>query len=115
MSRFPLFAVVAISVFVGSGLAQKSQGLKIDYGKVTNVDTLKSKLWVRVEPKNGAAFDKDYAIEETTKLVLVSGEERSELTGKDRLKSEKLKEGIVVRVYSDADGKIMFIEFTVTN
>ena len=115
MSRLSLCFIVASGLLVGSAWAQKSQGLKIDYGKVTNVDLVKNKLWVRVEPKNGAAFDKDFVIEETTKLVLVSGEERSELTGKDRLKSEKLKEGTVVRVYSDADGKIMFIEFTVSN
>ena len=113
---FRMLAAVAVVLGLSaSAFAQKSAGLQIDYGKVTGIDAAKGKLAVRIMPKNGDPFDKDFTIAETVKLYLVANGERTELTGKDRLKNEKLKEGVVVRAYSDADGKLSFVEFTVPN
>jgi hypothetical protein len=54
----------------------------------------------------GKTVDKDFTITDATTVVIIDGTDRKQLTGKDALKDEAVKEGAQVTVVSSPDGKV---------
>jgi hypothetical protein len=50
--------------------------------------------------------DKEFKIEDATKVVVMNGDEKKELAAKEGLKSDQLKEGATVKITTDDDGKV---------
>ncbi len=101
--------VVAVFVFcAGVSLAGdktakgKQKGV---VGKVKTVDATAGTITVIVKQKQ-EKVDKNFKIEDTSKVVVFNGEDKKELTAKEGLKSDQLKAGVRVRVLTDEAGKV---------
>jgi hypothetical protein len=75
-------------------------------GKIKKVDAVAGLLTVIVKKKKQET-DTDFRVEDATKVVIFTGDQKKELAGKDGLKSEEFKEGSDVAVVTSPDGKIM--------
>ncbi|HZT81184.1 MAG TPA: hypothetical protein VFA26_13225, partial [Gemmataceae bacterium] len=107
MLRTFVCAAVALALCTGLALAgqkEKKKGQSVS-GTVKKVDAATSTLTVTIKKKK-ETMDKEFKIGDTTKVVVFSGDEKKELTAKDGLKSDALKEGAKVTVVTDADGKV---------
>jgi len=101
--------VVAVFVFcAGVSLAgnEAQKGKKKGVvGKVKTVDAAAGIITVTVKQKQ-EKVDKNFKIEDTSKVVIFNGDDKKELTAKDGLKSDQLKAGVRVRVLTDEAGKV---------
>jgi len=106
MLRKCVWAALVLVLAAGVGLAaQKEKKGQTAAGTIKNVDAAAGTLTVSVKVKKEAT-DKDFTIGDATKVVVFDGNKKKELTGKDGLKDELVKEGVAVAVVSDADGKV---------
>jgi hypothetical protein len=106
MVRTLLCAVVALALGAGLGLAADKGKKGHTYtGKIKKLDTETGTLTLTVKKKEKEK-DREFTIGADTKVVVYAGDDKKELTGKDRLKNEQFKEGAAAAVVTDADGKI---------
>ena len=75
-------------------------------GKIKKVDASTGVLTVTVKKKKQET-DADFKVEDAAKIVIFTGDQKKELTGKDGLKSDEFKEGAVVAVVTSPDGKVL--------
>src|SRR5258705_137607 len=106
MLRSCLCAIVALSLCVGLTQAkEKKKKGNTAAGTVKKIDKDKGVLTVSVKVKK-AFEDRDFTLSDATKIVVYTGEDKKELTSKDGLKNDALKEGVNVAVLSDTEGKV---------
>jgi hypothetical protein len=101
-------AVAALAIFAGTGFtaAKAKAGASVS-GTIKKVDAAGGTITVAVKDKK-QTVDKDYKIADTTKVV-INGTDKKELTGKDGLKNEQVKEGAVVSIMTDASGNVTML------
>jgi hypothetical protein len=110
MLRTFVCAAVALALCAGSALAQakvkKGQAVA---GTVKKIDAAAGTLTVAVKQQK-EMVDKEFKIDDATKVIVFAGQDKKELSGKDGLKAEQLKEGALVTIASDAAGKVAQIQ-----
>lgn len=110
MFRTFVCAAVALVLFAGAGFcadkAKKGQGAK---GTIKKVDAATGTLTVTVKTKNGDQ-DKQFKVEDATKIVVFEGKDKKELTGKAGLSAGNVKEGTPVTIAADENGKVTAIQ-----
>src|SRR2546422_674900 len=107
MVRLFICAALALSVCATPSFAgEKKKGEQVS-GTIKKVDVEAGTLVVAVKVKKELT-DKEVKIADDTKVTIVVGKEKKELTGKDGLKNELVKEGIAVAIVSK-DGKVIEI------
>src|SRR5262245_47398637 len=100
--------VVAVFVFCAGVSAAQDKAKKKSKavaGTVKKVDAAAGTITVAVKKKQ-ETVDKEFKIEDTAKVVVFSGSDKKELSAKDGLKSDQLKEGTRVRILTDQAGKV---------
>jgi hypothetical protein len=108
MFRSFVCAAVALVLCVGTTLAADKADRKkgqMAQGVIKKVDASTGTLTVTVKNKRESA-DKEFKVGDTTKITVVAGENKVELTGKDGLKNEQFKEGTPVAILTDESGKV---------
>ncbi len=108
MLRTFVCALVGLMLVAGGGLAQDKAKKKKAHsftGAIKKIDAKEGKLTVTVKTKK-VENDMEFTIANDTKIVLGAGDSKKELVGKDGLKNELLKEGVVVTVTTDDTDKI---------
>jgi hypothetical protein len=73
------------------------------HGTVKKVDASASTLTIAIKKKKEAT-DKDFTVTDTTKVTIYSGKEKTELTGKDCLKDDLIKENTKVKIVTGPEG-----------
>jgi hypothetical protein len=102
MRKFVMAAVVlvfAVSVAVAKDQAVTGKIKKID-GSTITVTT----------GKKGMTEDKDYKIGDDVKFTFTEGDDKKEMTAKDGLKSDKLKEGAGVKLTLNDKSEVTAVE-----
>ena len=74
-------------------------------GKIKKVDAAGGVLTVTVKKKKQDT-DMDFTVEDATKVVIYTGDQKQELAGKDGLKNDAFKEGADVAVVTSPEGKV---------
>lgn len=106
MFRMLVFAVLGLALVATSdAMAQKKKGKNVA-GTIKKVDAATGTLTITIKSKKDGEMDKDYKVTDSTKVVVVKGEDRKELTGNDRLKNDEFKEGARVRITLGEDDKV---------
>jgi hypothetical protein len=109
-------AVVALAIGAGVGLADDK---KADKGKkgtnysgvIKKIDAAAGTLTVTVKGKKGEeAKDMEFKVDDTTKVTVFQGEDKTTLSGKAGLKNDQFKEGAKVMVKTDTDNKVSEIQ-----
>jgi hypothetical protein len=103
--RTLICAVVAVAVCATAATAADKKKGKSVVGVVKKIDPNTGTLTVTVKVKK-VDMDKEFKIGDDAKVIVVSGDEKKELSAKDGLKNEQLKEGAKVAVVADDDGKV---------
>lgn len=98
-------AVFAVSNVDAAAKADKKKGGKAVTGTVKKIDAEKGVITVAVKMKK-ETVDKEFKLGDDSKVVVVDGDDKKEMTAKDGLKAEQLKEGATVSVVADEDGKV---------
>src|SRR5262249_54802446 len=78
-------------------------------GKIKKLDAAAGTLTVAVQLKKGETQDRECKLGDA-KVVVFDGKEKKELTAKDGLKNEHVKEGAAVTVLSDREGKVTAVQ-----
>ena len=107
MLRMILSAAIALFLVAGLTLAAD----KSVKGKIKSYDAEKMTL-VLTTGKKPDTKDTEYKVADTLKLTIAEGDDKKELSGKDALKAEQLKEGANVEVTLDGD-KVTAITITI--
>jgi len=106
------FAVAAVALFLSAGLVlaadKKPEGQPVQ-GVIKKVDAEKGTITVTVKNKKETA-DKEFTIGDATKVMVMAGEDKKEMVGKAGLKAEQFKEGAMVGLMLDKDGKVMMVK-----
>jgi hypothetical protein len=76
-------------------------------GTIKKVDTAAGSITAAVKVKKKETADKEFKVADSTKVILFEGKEKKELTGKEGLKNELVKEGAQVAIVTDPDGKVI--------
>jgi hypothetical protein len=103
-----MFLSTAIALFLVAGLSLAAD--KPVKGKIKSYDAEKMKL-VLTTGKKPDTKDTEYSLAPTFKLTIVEGDDKKELSGKDALKAEQLKEGANVELTLDGE-KVTAITIT---
>lgn len=108
MFRMLVFAVLGLAlVATTDAVAQKQKKGRGAQGKIKKVDAATGTITVTVtNRKEKTEMDREFKITDSTKVVVVKGEDRKELTGNDRLKNDEFKEGATVRITLGEDDKV---------
>jgi hypothetical protein len=101
-----LALLFAAGVSLSADKSNKKKGVTVA-GTVKSVDAAAGTLTVTVKKKK-VQEDKDFTIGDTVKVVTFTGTDKTELTGKDGLKSIKTGDKIQVRI--DAGGNVLSIQ-----
>jgi hypothetical protein len=110
MLRKLVASLVVVALVAGVAVAAAGKKGKKVTGTVKTVDAAAGTLTVVVKHKKQTA-DKDFTIPDEAKVVVGQGKENKESTGKAGLKDAQIKEGVLVTVLSDADGKVVEVRF----
>ncbi len=106
MLRKMLCVAVALFFCAGVALAAKKAAPRPVNGVIKSVDADKGTLTVTVKKKSGPE-DKDFTVADATKITITNADGTTNaLTGKAGLKDPACKEGVKVKVTSDADGNV---------
>jgi hypothetical protein len=106
MLRTLAFAAIALVLTANLGqAAQKKAAGSTVAGVIKKVDAATGTLTVTVTVKKEKT-DKEFKVADATKFVVLSGKDKKELSSKDGLKSEELKEGASIKITTDAEGKV---------
>src|SRR5215472_16858765 len=104
MVRSFVVAVAALAAWTTAGLAAEKKPHPVS-GVVKTVDAAAGALTVTVKSKKETK-DVNFTIDDSVKVVIYTGADKKELTGKDGLKNDAVKQGVKVSVVSDAAGKV---------
>lgn len=110
MLRTLVCTAIALVLTAQLGLAadKKADGNTVA-GVIKKVDAATGTLTVTVAVKKEKT-DKEFKVGDATKFVImISKENKKELSSKDGLKAEELKEGAPVRITTDTEGKVTMI------
>lgn len=105
MLRTFVTSVVALAIVLAAGAQVQAAKEKAVKGTVKKIDAATGTITVTVKMKKETA-DKEFKIDDATKVIVFAGDEKKELAGKDGLKAEQLKEGAVVTIMADDAGKV---------
>ena len=97
-------AICAASTVSAADKADKKKGKAIN-GMIKKIDAEKGTLTVAVKMKK-ETVEKEFKLGDDSKVVVVDGDEKKEMSAKDGLKAPQLKEGAQVSIMADDDGKI---------
>ena len=113
MLRTFVSAAIAVALCANLALAADKADKKgtTVTGIVKKVDADKKVITVTVRKSKTESEDKEYKIEETTKFVVISGTDKQELTAKEGIKNEQLKEGAGIAITVDESGKVTQVQF----
>jgi phage/plasmid primase-like uncharacterized protein len=109
MVRTFLAAAVSLVLFVGVGLSADAKKAKAEKGVLKKVDAETGSLVVAVKAK-GEVKEKEFKVDDGTKVIVGGGKEKKELAGKEGLKNEAFKEGALVGVMCDEGGKVLAVQ-----
>src|SRR5262249_15253821 len=74
------------------------------------VDVNAGTLTLTVRVSKTETADKEFKVGADTKVIVLVGDERKELTGKDGLRNEQFKEGATVTVLADGESKVTAVQ-----
>jgi hypothetical protein len=111
--RTLISTAVAFVLFAGAGLADdaakgkgKAKGQKYS-GTIKKIDAATNTITVSVKAKGAEAKDMEFKVGDDAKVLVYNGDAKpQQLSGKDALKNEKVKEGVKVTVGTDDAGKV---------
>jgi len=110
MLRTFVCAAVALAFFASVGLsADKAAKIKTFKGMVKKIDPVTGTITMTVKVKKQDT-DMDFKVPDTAKVVVFTGDDKKELSTKDGLKSDQLKEGAVIAVITDADKNVTEVQ-----
>jgi Cu/Ag efflux protein CusF len=107
MMRTLVCAALALTLAGGIALGA-DKGVKKGQtvtGTIKKVDAAAGTITLTIKSKK-ETIEKEFKVADTTRVVVFAGTEKKELSGKDGLKAEQLKEGTQVAVVTDAEGKV---------
>jgi hypothetical protein len=101
-------ALFALTFLVGDGLTQNTKPAKNQMvkGTIKTVDLGKNLLVINQKLKD-QVVDRELSILDTTEFVVMTGNEKKELLGKDGLRLLEGKEGAQVQVKCDKDVNVL--------
>jgi hypothetical protein len=80
-------------------------------GKITKVDAASGTITVAVKAKGEKeAKDTTFTITDDVKVMILDGEQKKEMVGKEGLKDAKFKEGEMVTIKTDEAGKVLGVQ-----
>lgn len=103
-----LCALFALTMLVADGSAQDQKPVKNQMvkGTIKSVDLGKNLLVINQKLKN-ETVDRELSILDTTEFVVMKGNDKKELTGKDGLRLLEGQEGASVQVKCDKDVNVL--------